>query len=183
MNFVSSRLLPATLAGLLVSPLVLAESYGFKGIDLGSNVSLIAGNPRYDCRAVKTPTADQVCSLRPGEKETIAGAPVDSIFYFYDQAVLTGISIHLPEEHFQEVVSALTSKYGVSAQAKETVKNLNGKAFENQLYTWRQGNESLVAQRYSGRLDKSSVRIVDDRAAQRLKERREMAKRPPQQDL
>lgn len=183
MNFASTRLLPAILAGLLASPAVLAESYGFKGVVLGSHVSQIANNPKYDCRAVKTPTADRVCGLRKDETETMAGVPVDAIFYFYDQSALTGISIHLPEKHFKAVVSALTSKYGASARSVETVKNLGGDPFENHIHSWHQEGQSMVAQRYSGRLDKSSVRISDDNADQRIKERRERIKQKPASDL
>ncbi|NTV95003.1 MAG: hypothetical protein HGA75_06245 [Thiobacillus sp.] len=183
MNSISTRLLPAVLAGLLVSPTVSAESYGFKGINLGSNISQLANTLKYDCRSVKTPTADQVCTPRPGAAETIAGAPVDTIFYFYAQSLLTGISVYFPEKHFTDVVASLSSKYGVSVIEKETVRNLNGKSFENQIHTWHQGAESMVAQRYSGRLDKSSVRISDDAAAQRVKERRERIKREPGSDL
>lgn len=183
MKFVPKLLLPAALASLLASPAALAERYGFKGILLGSHVSLIANNPKYDCRPVKTPTADRVCSLRKDEVETMAGVPVDAIFYFYDQSALTGISIHLPEKHFKEVVSALTSKYGASARIVETVKNFSGESFQNQVHTWRQDGESLVAQRYSGRLDKSSVRITDDGAAARIRARRERIQQEPHSDL
>lgn len=183
MKSVPPRFLPALLAGLLLAPAAQAESYGFKGVDLGSHVSLIANNPKYDCRAVKTPTADRVCGLRKDETETMAGLPIDSIFYFYDQSALTGITIHLPEKHFQAVVSALVARYGASARTMETVKNLRGRPFENQIDTWRKEGQSMVAQRYSGRLDQSSVRISDDRAAERIKTRRDRIRQEPGSDL
>jgi hypothetical protein len=170
-------------AGLLIAATAQAESYGFKTATLGSHLGLIANNPKYDCRAVKTPTADRVCSLGKDETETMAGVPLRSVFYFYDQSALTGIVIHLDEARFQTVVDALATKYGPAKRSSETVKNLSGKAFENVIHTWRQGNESIVAQRYSGRLDQSSIRISDDTATARIKQRREQNTRQPERDL
>lgn len=173
----------AGLAALLCSTSVLAEPYGFKGVGLGSHVGLVANNPKYDCRPVRTPIADRVCGLRKDEVETMAGAPVATLFYFYDQSALTGITIGLDERHFQAVVKALGDKYGKAALSRESIRNLSGKTFENQTYTWRQPGQSIVAQRYSGRIDRSSVRISDDGAAERIRVRRERLQQRPQEDL
>ncbi len=160
-----------------------AGDYGFKGINLGSHVSQIVGNPKYDCKTVTTPSADRVCDLKKDEVETMAGVPVANVFYFYDQTTLTGISIGLEEKHFQAVVTALTGKYGTPALAKTQIKNLKGVAFENLVYTWRAKGESIVAERYSGRLDRSLIRITEDGAAQRIRARRESVAREPGKDL
>lgn len=176
-------LLSACCAGLAFALPAQAEGYGFKGVTLGSHIGLVANDPKYDCRYVTTPTADRVCGLRKDETETMAGARVDSVFYYYDQSALTGIVIHLPEEQFQSVVAALTTKYGNAARSTETLRNLKGRPFENHIYRWHQPGQSIVAQRYSGRLDRASVRIADDLAAGRIKERRERLAREPQQDL
>lgn len=177
------RWLLAGMACLLASSAALAESYGFKGVLLRSHVSQIANNPKYDCPSVKTPTADRVCGLRKDETETMAGVPVQSAFYYYDQSALTGIVIHLEEKRLPTVLAALNAKYGPPVRSTEKIKNLNGEAFENYTYTWRQGGDSIIAQRYSGRLDRSSIRISDDTAAARIKERREQLARQPQRDL
>jgi hypothetical protein len=160
-----------------------AGDYGFKGISLGSHVGQIATNPKFNCQSVSTPTADRVCALKKDEVETMAGVPVASVFYFYDQTTLTGISIGLDEKHFQAVVTALTGKYGSPALAKSQIKNLKGVAFENLVYTWRAKGESIVAERFSGRLDRSLIRIAEDGAAQRIHARRESAAREPGKDL
>ena len=122
-----------------------AEKLGFKGVELGSNLAQIASNPKFDCRVVSTPIADKVCSLRLHEKETIAGAPIDSLFYFYDQTGLTGIVVNLDEKHFQPVVAALTEKFGSPSLKTETVKSLKGAAFENRTYRWSKPEGSLQA--------------------------------------
>ncbi len=168
---------------LLLAAPAQAGDYGFKGINLGSHVSQIVGNPKYDCKSVSTPTADRVCGLKKDEVETMAGVPVASVFYFYDQTALTGISIGLEEKHFQAVVTALTGKYGTPVLAKTQIKNLKGVAFENLVYTWRAKGESIVAERYSGRLDRSLIRITEDGAVQRIRARRESVAREPGKDL
>jgi hypothetical protein len=179
----SSLLWRAGFATLLLSGLAQAEPYGFKGATLGSNVGLIASNSKYGCRSVKTPSGDRICSLLKDETETMAGVPVDSLFYFYDQSALTDIVIGLDEKNFELVVKALGAKYGIPARSTEIVKNLKDRSFENHIYTWHQPGESIVAQRYSGRLDRSSIRIRDETAAQRIRLRRELIEKQPQQDL
>lgn len=181
--FRSPRNWLAGLATLLLATLAQAEPYGLKGVTLGSHLNLIANNPKFDCRPVKTPTGDRVCSLGKDETETIAGAPVISMFYFYDLSALTGITISLEEQYFQSVVKALGEKYGVPARMTDTVKNLNGRSFESKTYTWRQPGEAIVAQQYSGRLDRSSIRISDEAAALRIRQRRELLEKQPLRDL
>lgn len=173
----------AGLATLLLATLVQADSYGIKGVTLGSHISLIASDPKFICRPVKSPTGDRICSLGKNETETIVGAAVHSMFYYYDQTVLTGIVISLDEKHFQSVVKGFSEKYGIPVRRTETIKNLSGRSFEDQTYTWRQTGESIVAQRYSGRLDRSSIRISDEGAASRIKQKRELLEKQPLRDL
>lgn len=160
-----------------------SEKLAFKGVELGSSLAQIASNPKFDCRVVTTPIADKVCSLRPREKETIAGAPVDSLFYFYDQTSLTGIVVNLEERHFQSVVAALIEKFGSPSLKTEALKNLKGAAFENRTYRWNRPEGSLQAQRYAGRLDKSAIRFTDDSAALRIQQRRTLLAKDPRKDL
>lgn len=157
-----------------------AEPLGFKGQAIGAANTAITQDPRFDCRELRTPTADQVCSLRPREQETIAGVRVVSLYYFYDRARLTGITLSVPEGGFQAVAQTLEAKYGPPQARIEPVKNLNGKVFENRILTWRQGDARLEAQRYAGRLDQSLVRLTDEAAAERIRQRRSQT---PAQDL
>jgi hypothetical protein len=160
----------------------LAEPLGFKGVVLGSPLARVAGDPRISCRAVNTPIGDTICSLRPREAETIAGAPITSLFYFYDVGSLSGIQISIAEKDFQRVIDALAAKYGTGVLTVEKVKNLNGTSFENRTWTWQRPEGSLRAERYSGRLDKSTIRYSDDSAARRVQLRRSAGK-DPRKDL
>ena len=177
-TFIVAALLSAAMPALAEG-----EKLSFKGVELGSSLAQIASNPKYDCRVVTTPIADQVCSLRPLEKETIAGAPIDSLFYFYDQAGLTGIVINLDEKHFQPVVAALTDKFGGPSLKTEALKNLKGVTFENRIYQWAKPEGALKAERYAGRFDKSMIRLTDDSATQRVQQRRALLKKDPRKDL
>lgn len=159
------------------------EPLAFKGVALGSAITPLAGDPRYDCRATKSPAADRICSLRPQEQETIAGAPVNSIFWFYYRGHLTSISIHLDERYFKQVVAALQAKYGQGEAHSEAVRNLKGADFENRIHTWRQAGGSLVAQRYAGRIDKSSLRYADEAAIRAIADERLQRKADPASDL
>lgn len=154
------------------APLQAAEPLGFKGIHLGSAIQHIQNDPRFDCRLLTTPLAEQVCTLRPKEQETLAGAPVSALYYFYDRARLTQIVISVAETHFQTASDALKGKYGAPEIKTETLANLSGQRFENRQLTWRQGDLQLQAERYAGRLDRSVIRFTDTAAAARIQARR-----------
>jgi len=155
----------------------------FKGIALGSAITAVANDPRYDCRVTQAPAADRICSLRPQEQETIAGAPINSIFWFAYRGHLTSIVINLDERHFAAVLAALEAKYGPGLVRTEPVKNLKGARFENRFHLWRQGGGSLQAQRYAGRIDKSSIRYVDDAAVKAIEAQRRRGRVAPESDL
>jgi len=159
------------------------EPLAFKGIALGAPVTTIASDPRYDCRVTRAPAADRICSLRPQEQETMAGAPVNSIFWFFYRGKLTSISMNIDERHFNQVVAALQAKYGPGETRSEPVKNLKGARFDNHIHAWRQAGGSLVAQRYAGRLDKSSIRYADEAAIRAIGEQRQLRKAAPESDL
>jgi hypothetical protein len=168
------------LAAFLACPAWAEEPLGFKGMTLGAANLAVTQDPRFDCRVARTPTADQICTLRPKEQETIAGAPVSALYYFFDRAHLTGIVISLPEQHFTAVGQALTAKYGEPKVSVETVKTLSGRGFENRKLVWSQGTARLEAQRYAGQVNRSLIRLSDQTAAERVRQRRATA---PGQDL
>lgn len=174
---------PLALACALLSLSSHADTFGFKGTELGSPLARVASDPRHDCRVVNTPIGDTICSLRRNEAESIAGGPIASLFYYYDVGSLTGIQITVSEKDFQRVVDALSAKYGVGKLSREKVKNRNGVEFEDRIYLWQRPEGSLRAQRYAGRLDKSIIRYRDDNAAKRVQERRAAAVKDPRKDL
>jgi hypothetical protein len=166
-------------AGAAPSP----EKFGFKGIELGSGIAAVANNPKYECHTASTPAADTICGLRAQEKETMAGAPVNTLFFFFYDGKLTSIAIHLEEKHFAQVVDALRGKYGDTPVQAESIRNLKGLVFENRTYTWKTPGETLTAQRYSGRVDQSSIRFKADELIRRIEQHRNAVARDPRKDL
>lgn len=160
-----------------------AEPFAFKGVALGSDIGLIAGDARYQCRAAPAPGADRICNLRAGAEETLIGAPVHSIFWFYYHGRLTGITIQFDETRFDAAVAALAQRYGAAEVQREDIRNLAGKHFENRRHHWRRDGASLVAERYAGRLDRSSLRYADEAAIARIEARRKRIRATPEQDI
>lgn len=173
----------AALSLLAAAPAHALERFGFKGVELGSSIVTVATNPKYECRASRAPGADTICSLRPQEKETVAGVPVGALFFFYADGKLSSITLRLEEKGFPRVVAALRSKYGVPAQRNESVRNLKDVAFENRIYAWKSGTDSLRAERYAGRLDQSAIRYTADALIERIERRRAAVAKDPSQDL
>ena len=172
-------------AALLVSGFAAAapEPFGFKGVDLGSDIAAVANNPKYECRSASAPASDTICGLRPQEKETIAGAPIRSLFFFYYGGRLTSIAIHLDEQYFPRVVDALRGKYGDGRVRTESIRNLKGVGFENRTYTWAHPDETMVAQRYAGRVDQSSLRFTADELIRRIEQHKAAVAKDPGKDL
>ncbi|HAM59574.1 MAG TPA: hypothetical protein DCQ64_30860 [Candidatus Rokubacteria bacterium] len=157
--------------------------FDFKGIALGSDISSIENTSRFSCRDPQSPIADRVCSLKFGERETIAGASVEVLLLYYYSGKLETISISFSAKHFSEVAAALTEKYGAGSVKTEAVQNRMGATFENKIYSWRRDNATLEAKRYSSKLDRSSVMYRTDFAQQEFARRRGTTVKEKAKDL
>jgi len=166
---VAVRLLHHALMGLgllagLLAP-ALAEPFAFKGVTLGDPY---ARDPRFQCHAMNTPLGDSLCSLNAHERETIAGQPVRSYFRYYHQGRLSAMVLHFDAAGFEAVTTALTAKYGPPQTAEASLKNLKGETFQNRRAHWLVDGMSMEGLRYSGRLDQSSLRLIDLGAQARM---------------
>ncbi len=156
---------------------------GFKGYELGSSVAVAAADPRFECNVATAPGADLICGLKEGRKETLGGAPLRSLFLFYHWGRLTSISAQAEEKHFPQLEDALRHRFGEGRVRSEWVKNLKDKPFENRVRTWQGEGESLVLQRFGGRLDQSSVRFAADARITDIEKQRAAAAKDPRLDL
>lgn len=178
------RLVTFSLLLLLASPGYAQElPFDFKGIALGSDISSIENTSRFSCRDPQSPIADRVCSLKFGERETVAGAAVEVLLLYYYSGKLEIISISLDTKHFSEVTAALTEKYGAGNVKTEAVQNRMGATFENKIYSWRRDNATLEAKRYSSKLDRSSVIYRTDFALQEFARRQGTTVKEKAKDL
>ncbi len=160
-----------------------AGRYGFKGVELGSSLVGVAIDPKYECHTTRAPGADIICGLRPREKETILGSPVTSLFLFYGDGLLSSLSLQFDEKQFPRVVAALRGKYGEPAVSTESVRNFKDQVFENRIYTWSAGSDTLQAHRYNGSLGQSSLRFTADALIRRIEQKRAGVAKDPSQDL
>lgn len=171
--------LAALLIGLLLAAPAPAQEMPFdlNGLTLGSALAPVEGSSRYTCMDPQSPAADKLCRLRPGQSETVGGAPVKRLFLYYYSGKLEMISVTLDAKHFVDVVAALTKQYGKASVETETMQNASGTSFENRIYTWRRGNASLEVQTYGRDLDNSSMIYRTDFSLQEYT-RRSGAKAP-----
>jgi len=162
------------------SPLpALAETaLAFKGLMLGAEIAPLFADARIECHPLRTAAADQVCSLRHGARETIAGAPVNSIFWYARAGRLTRILINLDARHFETVSQALVQRHGPAQEKSELIRTLDGREHRNRTLTWQRGAHRLVAERYAGQINLSRIRFIDDHA-----ETATSVPRAPQDDL
>jgi hypothetical protein len=172
------RLIPLIALLLAAAPALAGEPFGFKGVTLGSADTAIRQDPRFECRKVDTPSADQICNLRSDQQETIAGVPVASLYYFFDRARLTRIVIGLDSANFQQVADALIARHGQPREINETVKNFKGVSFDDRVLLWTQGDTAIRFQRYAGKVDRSLLQIFDEKAAERIRQRKETVLQP-----
>ncbi len=155
----------------------------FKGIALGSAIATIEDTGRFSCRDAGNPIADRICSLKFNERETIAGVPIRVLLLYYYSGKLETISLTFDEKHFSQVAAALVEKYGQGNSRSETLQNRMGATFENRILSWRRGQATLEAKRYSGKLDASGVMYRSDFALQEFAKRRKSSVKDSSKDL
>jgi hypothetical protein len=69
---------------LLWSPVTAQEApFDLNGITLGSDLASVESGSKFTCADAQSPAADQLCRLRPGQSEAVAGAPVKRLFLYY----------------------------------------------------------------------------------------------------
>jgi len=159
------------------------SSFDFKGIALGSPVSMIESDSRFTCKDSEGILADQSCMLKYNESETIAGAPIKTFILSYYKGNLESMRISFLEKHFTGVISALTEKYGGKEPKTETVRNRMGTSFENRIYVWKRKGATLDATRYASDLDTSSVTFRTDYALEEFARRKKAADKKKAGDL
>jgi len=167
------------------SAAVYAEEFplDFKGLALGTDISTIKSKSKFSCRDSQAPMADQICHLNFDENETIAGVPVELLILIFFSNKLETISVTFNSESFFKVVAALKEKYGPGEVRSEVVQNRMGASFENKIYSWRRGEAAIIARRYSGKIDRSTVNYVSDFALETSERRRSSTAKENADDL
>lgn len=167
---------------LCLSFLVFSNSWAFdfKDIKLGSQLADIESSGRFTCRDIKSPIADQTCTLKFNQKETIAGAKVNLLVLFITDAKLTHVSVEFSHRDFDEVSSAFITKYGEPDKDEmDTAANRMGASFSNRKLTWTDSDSTLKLKERSRKIDissatfslNSSVESFEKRSSEQAQER------------
>lgn len=78
-----------------------------------------------------------------GVYPTIANVDMTPLIYAFIDGKLASITGIFENMNFQTLAASLEEKFGPAKKRKETVKNAMGASFENNIYTWRKGNEVM----------------------------------------
>lgn len=161
-----------------------SDVFEFKGVELGSNISIVKDTGRFSChKSEDWNVADVLCTPKYGSTETIAGVPVTFLGFFYYGDNLGSIYITFREHDFAHVAEALVEKYGQAIKKTTLLRNRMGATFENVTYVWRRGSGILIADRYAGTVDKSSVRYQASEAIEEFHRRDKSSVKKGAKDL
>lgn len=171
------------------------DAFDLKGLPLGASVAdLKAKFPEYYCSSNAGNTiSDTSCSLSPETKclleqspypdnktcrdavmnaMTYAGVQSNISLFFYNDK-LGMVQITFGAKSFTEVTASMREKYGEpTSQKAEQLINRMGVAFENQTLEWKATGTTIQAEKFAGRIDKSSVKIIQDAYFIEFKKRR-----------
>ena len=136
------------------------QTYAFKDIKLGSDISEITDDPNFSCEEANSTIADKTCQLRQEneDRETIANLPISSITLHYFADTLTTIIITFEETHFKAVTDAFKQEHGTPGRhAVETYVSQRYHLFEGLVYVWKNNVSTIDAVQYFQNTDESAV--------------------------
>jgi hypothetical protein len=152
----------AMMVGGLLAPFILSAQpaqLGFKDIFIGQGVEYFHGKKQYICTTdPKSTTAEEMCSLHPGEKPTIANAPATAVIAQIYSGQVHDILVYFKPVDFVDVSAAFIEKYGAAhAKSTEPLTTAAGAKFENQILEWKFETGTLRVQKYGSRITNSIV--------------------------
>lgn len=144
----------------LMSNFAFAEelSFGFKEIQLGSNISDLMKNENYNCSENKDKIgADKDCNTKT---ETIAGVPVIGVKIRAYNELVHAIYVRIDSDSFNDVLKSLEDNYGKANKTTETIRFKMEGTYENEIFTWRNSSQSMIFKKYNRVIDESILTIT-----------------------
>lgn len=133
------RPLPFVLAAAIAPIYAIAQTpLDFKGLQLGSPIAALNQTKRFICKPNATDDGDTVCTLRPGQTETVAKENVRRIDLFYFDRSLAIIRMYMKLEAAPSVLEALRERYGPPAHSDVSTSNI-----KTSRYTWAKGRSEI----------------------------------------
>lgn len=175
----------AFLLGLLaVTQAQTAPQFDFKGLRPGLSLEQVHQLGLTACSKRKTAFADSICHHPLGRTDTVAGAPAAWVFASMIDDSVSSISVGFAPRDWEQVSQAFIVKYGTPTDRRtETLKTRGGLEVENLLLTWRAPAGTMVLEKYSSSIDRSTLRIDAPQAAEQFKQRRKDAADKNSKDL
>ncbi len=101
-------------------------------------------------------------SYRDSYKDTIAGAPIESIHFFFLDGRLARLSISFASGSAEAIAEALREKFGAFVVRSESIQTRAGVTYENLIWEWRRPDGRLKAEKYSGTIDKGLLAMTSN---------------------
>ncbi|MGB1561588.1 MAG: hypothetical protein ACPHN2_08835 [Sinimarinibacterium flocculans] len=95
----------------------------------------------------------------PNVPQTIAGVEMNTFSLQFHGDVLKGISGSFSADHFDDVLSALKSKYGVPKITAGEVSNAMGAKFDDVIAAWDHPNGGILLKKRAGKIDRSMISV------------------------
>jgi len=135
----------------------------FKGLYLGSDISLVRKTGKYFChKPDDTSLFEAQCFRYPAFKETIGGVPIEVLTLNYVSKKLMIVHITVKPGNFDTAISAIEEKYGKGKKSTSIIENNFGAKFENRSYEWRRNRDSIKASLYGSKINESVITFTDD---------------------
>ena len=132
----------------------------FKDLKLGMALETVEGLNLYGCSEHKRPVADQMCILKPGQRQTIAGKDVASMALLFYERRLAAITITVNPDSIDEINAALVVKYGEPTSRTESIfETRSGTKYPNVRTQWSGAASQTVTERRALNADRGVVRI------------------------
>ena len=158
---------------LLFPPVASAAQLDFKGIPMGASEAVVQQKfpTSANCNDVINKSqmmvlqddGDRYCSIDYIEATTIAGVRANICEFRFYADKLYKITFTVNSSNFNTVTDALVVKYGKPSKVTtRNVQNRMGAVFGNDTWTWRVGDNTITAWRYTGNLDYSMIEYLSD---------------------
>lgn len=145
---------------------------GFKDIALGSSILHAVNTGKFTCKNVKSSVSDTICGLWPSVKETIAGAPAKNVVLFIVDRKVSIIRVGFSPEDFDQVLDAMTEKYGKPTVKDSELTTRLGAVYKNRTASWSTSDARLELSKYQGKVTDGALSIYDKDAFERATQRR-----------
>jgi hypothetical protein len=162
--------------------------FEFKGVPLRTSeeefrkvhADFVCSDVGGDAKAL----GDRVCHGGLRTPFTYGGVPVKIVAAYFYADRLSTVNVSIEERHFRTLSQTLVEAFGSPASSKEDeLSTRAGGTYTNTTNVWRKGASTVMARRYAGRIDTSSVGISTLDATAEFQRRREAQSRKGAKDL